>query len=101
VPHTTSFASEADRPASERPFKRRSSEGRSRSSRKQRSAGGICIDTGTIIGIVTGRATFEDPFTLLVESGEGRRRLTAANILIAVGTMPSKPRGIYSDDATI
>ncbi len=63
--------------------------------------GGICIDTGTIIRIVTGRATFEDPFTLLVESGEGRRRLTAANILIAVGTMPSKPRGIDSDDATI
>ena len=127
---------------------------------KQRSVGGLCIDTGTIpsktfreavrrvysrpgleageapyrervrptmqqlvghvarviqreagmvhdvlarndIRLVHGRASFEDPHTLVVESTDGRRRLTAAHILIAVGTTPSTPRGVEFDHRTI
>jgi NAD(P) transhydrogenase len=127
---------------------------------KQRSVGGICIETGTIpsktfreavrrvysrpgleaveasyrervrptmqqlvghvsrvihreIGVVQdvlarndirllhGRASFEDPHTLLVESSDGRRRLTANHILVAVGTTPSRPAGVVPDDRTI
>src|SRR5262245_16335883 len=127
---------------------------------KQRSVGGVCIDTGTIpsktfreavrrvysrpglevtepayrervrptmqqlighvgrvieketgivndvlarndIRVINGHAAFEDPFTLVVDSPEGRRRLGAKNILIAVGTTPSKPKGIDVDDRTI
>ena len=53
------------------------------------------------VRVVTGRAAFEDRSTLVVESAEGRRRLTATNVLIAVGTTPSKPRGVDADDRTI
>jgi NAD(P) transhydrogenase len=127
---------------------------------RQRSVGGICIDTGTIpsktfreavrrvysrpgleaadtsfkervrptmpqlvghvarviqreIGIVHdvlarndirlihGRASFEDAHTLAIESLEGRRRLKAEHILIAVGTVPSRPKGADLDDRII
>jgi NAD(P) transhydrogenase len=53
------------------------------------------------VRLLHGRASFEDPHTLVVESSDGRRRLAAANILIAVGTTPSQPRGVASDDRTI
>jgi NAD(P) transhydrogenase len=53
------------------------------------------------IRLVHGRASFEDAHTLVVDSIDGRRRLTAANILISVGTTPSQPRGIEADDRTI
>jgi NAD(P) transhydrogenase len=53
------------------------------------------------IRLLNGRASFEDPHTLLVESAEGRRRISGANILVAVGTMPSRPRGMDSDGHTI
>jgi NAD(P) transhydrogenase len=53
------------------------------------------------IRLLHGRASFEDPHTLCVESIDGRRRLTAANILVAVGTTPSKPRGVEVDGRTI
>ena len=49
------------------------------------------------IRLLHGRASFEDPHTLLLESAEGRRRVSAANILVAVGTTPSRPRGVDSD----
>lgn len=127
---------------------------------KQRSAGGLCIDTGTIpsktfreavrrvysrpgleaadlphrdrvrptmqqlvghvakviqreggmvhdvltrndIRLVHGRASFEDPHTLIVESSDGRRRLSAAHVLISVGTTPSMPRGVDCDHRTV
>jgi NAD(P) transhydrogenase len=53
------------------------------------------------IRLIHGRATFEDPHTLLVESTDGRRRVVAANILVAVGTTPSRPHGVDSDGRTI
>ena len=127
---------------------------------KQRSAGGLCIDTGTIpsktfreavrrvysrpgleagaapprervrptmpqlvghvarviqreggmvhdvlarndIRVVHGRASFEDPHTLVVESADGRRRLSADHLLISVGTTPSTPRGVEFDHRTL
>jgi NAD(P) transhydrogenase len=127
---------------------------------KQRTAGGLCIDTGTIpsktfreavrrahsrpglesadasprdrvrptmpqlvghvarviqresgtvhdvlarndVRLMHGRASFEDAHTLMVESEDGRRRITAAHVLIAVGTTPSKPDGVVFDNRTI
>jgi NAD(P) transhydrogenase len=127
---------------------------------KQRSVGGVCVDTGTIpsktfreavrrvysrpgletadgphrervrptmqqlvshvarviqreagmvhdvmgrndVRIVHGRASFEDPHTLAVDATDGRRRLRAAHVLIAVGTTPSMPRGVELDGQTI
>jgi NAD(P) transhydrogenase len=53
------------------------------------------------IRLIHGRASFEDPHTLAISNDEGRRRVTATNILIAVGTEPSKPRGVACDDKTI
>jgi NAD(P) transhydrogenase len=53
------------------------------------------------IRLVHGRASFEDPHTLVVDSAEGRRRLTAAHVLVAVGTTPSRPRGMQVDDRII
>jgi NAD(P) transhydrogenase len=127
---------------------------------KQRSVGGVCVDTGTIpsktfreavrrvysrpgleapdamycervrptmrqlvghvsyviqrevgmvhdvmarndVTVLHGRASFESPHTLLVESPDGRRRVAAPHILIAVGTTPSRPRSCEADDRTI
>lgn len=127
---------------------------------KQRSAGGVCIDTGTIpsktfreavrrlysrpgletgghkqaerarpsmrqlvahvsqviereigivhdalarndIQVIHGRASFEDPHTIVIEAADGRRRLSAAHTLLAVGTVPSRPRGIEADGEII
>jgi NAD(P) transhydrogenase len=53
------------------------------------------------VRLVHGRAAFEDPHTLGVETPTGARRLTADNILVAVGTMPSKPPGVEVDGKTI
>src|SRR5580765_7815788 len=49
------------------------------------------------VRLVHGRAAFEDPHTLRVETPTGARRLTADHILVAVGTMPSKPPGVEVD----
>ena len=38
------------------------------------------------IRLVHGRASFEDPHTLAIDSSDGRRRITAGHVLIAVGT---------------
>jgi NAD(P) transhydrogenase len=53
------------------------------------------------VRLMHGRAAFEDPHTLRVERPTGARRLTADNILIAVGTKPSKPPGVEVDGKTI
>jgi len=53
------------------------------------------------IDVFHGRAAFDDPHTIVVESPEGRRRLTAEHVLIAVGTTPSRPAGVDCDDRTI
>src|SRR5260221_14579910 len=48
-----------------------------------------------------GCGSFVDKNTLVGARGEGDRWITATNILIAVGTSPSKPRGVECDDKTI
>jgi len=54
------------------------------------------------VAVVHGRAAFEDPHTLVVQSFDSeRRRLVADNILIAVGTEPGQPRGVIADGATV
>ena len=47
--------------------------------------------------IIWGEARFQDPHTLVVRSDNGRRTVTAANILIAVGTRPAPPPGVPVD----
>jgi NAD(P) transhydrogenase len=53
------------------------------------------------VQLIHGRAAFEDPHTLVIESPEGRRRVSAKHILIAVGTQASQPDGIDWDGRTI
>jgi NAD(P) transhydrogenase len=53
------------------------------------------------IRLIHGRASFEGPHILVVTNEEGARRVTAQNVLIAVGTTPSKPSGVECDDKTI
>ena len=52
--------------------------------------------------VMHGRAAFEDPNTITVHSVDGgKRRLTAAHVLIAVGTEPGQPRGVCADGETV
>jgi len=53
------------------------------------------------IQLVYGRASLESPHTVVVDTSDGRRRLRTQNILIAVGTTPSSPRGIEPDGEII
>src|SRR5262245_22939014 len=64
---------------------------------------GMVHDALTRNGVRTiyGRASFADPHTIKIESGEGRRLVTADHVLIAVGTRPSRPKGIEFDDRII
>lgn len=45
------------------------------------------------VTVLTGDASFHDPHTVLVTRGDQSRVVTAANILIAVGTIPAAPPG--------
>src|SRR5574340_1119461 len=49
------------------------------------------------VQLIRGEAAFVDPHTVLVASGEGRRTVTAGNIVIAVGTYPASPPGVPAD----
>lgn len=53
------------------------------------------------VELIRGEASFVDPHTLAVVSEEGRRTVTAANILIAVGTTPALPPGVPVDGDVI
>ena len=53
------------------------------------------------VDLVQGHASFAEPHTLLVESLEGHRILTADHILIAVGTRSSNPSNIVPDGQTV
>jgi NAD(P) transhydrogenase len=50
------------------------------------------------IGLVTGDASFEDPHTVSVDDAGHVTRVTAENIVIAVGTSPARPPGVEFDD---
>jgi NAD(P) transhydrogenase len=47
--------------------------------------------------LIRGNASFKDPHTLAVESPDGRREVSAANVLIACGTHPAPPTGVQAD----
>ena len=53
------------------------------------------------VTLISGEAHFQDPHTIVVESENETRILTAANILIAVGTVPAPPPGVPADGDTI
>ncbi|MGC3975737.1 MAG: Si-specific NAD(P)(+) transhydrogenase [Nitrospira sp.] len=53
------------------------------------------------VQMIRGEASFVDPHTLLVASSEGRRTVTAQNIVIAVGTYPASPPGVPADGDVI
>jgi NAD(P) transhydrogenase len=49
------------------------------------------------VGLLWGEASFKDAHTVVVESERGWRTVTAANILLAVGTRPAPPPGMQAD----
>jgi len=53
------------------------------------------------VALLRGDAAFVDPHTLTVGSTEGRREVTAANVLIACGTQPAALSGVEPDGETI
>jgi NAD(P) transhydrogenase len=53
------------------------------------------------VELVRGTAAFADPHTLVVDSGNGWRKLTAANVVVAVGTCPAPPPGVAADGEVV
>jgi NAD(P) transhydrogenase len=53
------------------------------------------------IDLVQGRASFEDPHLVRVESVQGVRVLGADHVLIAVGTRPADPPSVRPDGSTV
>jgi NAD(P) transhydrogenase len=51
--------------------------------------------------VLDGEATFDDPHTLVLRSDQGTRRITAATIVIAVGTEPATTPGVKPDGEVI
>src|SRR5262245_13422281 len=49
------------------------------------------------VTVLRGHATFADAHSIVLESGDGRHSITAAHILIAVGTRPAPPPGLPVD----
>ncbi|UCE62952.1 MAG: Si-specific NAD(P)(+) transhydrogenase [Nitrospirota bacterium] len=53
------------------------------------------------VRLFRGEARFHDPHTVIVTSESGMRRVTAENILIAVGSVPTPPPGAKEDGQTL
>ena len=53
------------------------------------------------VTLLWGEASFYDPYTVVVTNGEGPQKVHAANILIAVGTVPTPPPGQPEDGETV
>ena len=53
------------------------------------------------VTVLPGEAVFVDPHTLILRSELGMRRLTAANVVIAVGTEPAPPPGVKADGEVV
>ena len=53
------------------------------------------------VSLIRGEAQFEDSHTIVVRSNNGSRTLTAANVLIAVGTVPAPPPGVPADGEVV
>ena len=53
------------------------------------------------VQMLHGDARFVDPHTVAVTAGSEERRITAENIVIAVGTRPHRPKTVEFDDSTV
>jgi len=53
------------------------------------------------VELICGEASFKDPHTVVIKSEEGWRAVTAAYILIAVGTRPAPPPGVPADTESV
>jgi NAD(P) transhydrogenase len=53
------------------------------------------------VTVIAGEAAFADPHTLVIRTAQGWRHVTAANILIAVGTEAAPPPGVEADGEVI
>lgn len=53
------------------------------------------------VTLIWGEASFKDPHTVVVESENSWQTVTAANILIAVGTQPTPPPGVPPDAGVV
>ena len=53
------------------------------------------------VALIGGDASFVDPHTVLIATEQGSRKVTATNILIAVGTVPALPDGVPVDGEVI
>lgn len=53
------------------------------------------------VTVLSGTASFLDPHTLAIEAESGRRRVTAENVLIAVGTQPAESPGVKRDGEVV
>lgn len=53
------------------------------------------------VALIQGEASFKDAHTLLVANEQETRVVTAASILIAVGTVPALPHGVPVDGAVL
>ena len=53
------------------------------------------------VALIQGEASFTDAHTVIVASDQKPRIVTAANILIAVGTIPAQPEGVPVDGEVI
>jgi NAD(P) transhydrogenase len=53
------------------------------------------------VAVLPGTASFHDPHTLLIRTGDTTRTVTTEFVLIAVGTQPSDPPGVVPDGRTI
>src|SRR5262245_46193672 len=53
------------------------------------------------VAVLRGEASFADPHTLTVRSEQGARPVTAANVVIAVGTEPASTPGVRPDGRVI
>jgi NAD(P) transhydrogenase len=53
------------------------------------------------VAVLAGAAAFVDPHTLEILGETGTRRVTAANVVIAVGTEPAPPPGMTADGDVI
>ena len=53
------------------------------------------------VEIIGGRASFVDPHTVRIESAGTSRTVSAASIVIAVGTRPAAPPGVAVDGETV
>ena len=53
------------------------------------------------VRLFRGEASFQDPHTVMITSESGMRRVTAENILVAVGSVPTPPPGAKEDGQTL